>query len=220
METNSDVESLSDEYDDDHCSDSEGSYQYQVSELPANFLGAVIHRRLRLHADQQPLLSRPASTDNECGGSPTNGNTNTTASITDDVSNQPEKGSENNNNSSNGPPSPWGTSKSKQRVIDELTDEKSDIHLLIGHFTPYCFTCATAFITHRNMNFALPPTNHELLGSVVLTHHRSMTSQSSEVEMHLRVKNIETKMHFTFNWKKEKNSLQIVAISASQAKLW
>ena len=84
----------------------------------------------------------------------------------------------------------------------------------------YYFTCATASITHRNMNFALPLTNHELLGSVVLTHHRSMTSQSSEVEMHLRVKNIETKMHFTFNLKKEKNSLQIVAISASQAKLW
>ena len=144
METNSDVESLSDEYEDDHCSDSEGSYQYQVSELPANFLGAVIHRRLQIQADQQPLQSRPASTNNECGGSPTNGNTNTTASITDDVNDQPEKGSENNNNSSHGPPSPWGTSKSKQRVIDELTDETSDIHLLIGHFTPKDF---------KNVNF-------------------------------------------------------------------
>ena len=34
-----------------------------------------------------------------------------------------------------GPVSPWRTSSSKQRIIDELKDEKSDIHLLIGPHT-------------------------------------------------------------------------------------
>lgn len=37
--------------------------------------------------------------------------------------------------SSNSPPSPWKKSKSKQRIIDELKDETSDIHLLIGRFS-------------------------------------------------------------------------------------
>lgn len=41
---------------------------------------------------------------------------------------------------SNVPPSPWRSSKAKQRIIDALKDEKSDIHLLIGHYSSKDFT--------------------------------------------------------------------------------
>ena len=33
------------------------------------------------------------------------------------------------------PPSPWASSKAKQRIVHELKDEQSDIHLLIGSYT-------------------------------------------------------------------------------------
>ena len=40
----------------------------------------------------------------------------------------------NNNNIVEGIPSPWGKGKTKQRIINELKNETSDIHLLIGDF--------------------------------------------------------------------------------------
>ena len=33
------------------------------------------------------------------------------------------------------PPIPWASSQAKHRIIDELKDKKSDIYLLIGHYT-------------------------------------------------------------------------------------
>ena len=40
----------------------------------------------------------------------------------------------------NGPPSPWRNSKSKLQIIDELKNETSDIHLLIGRYTSSDFS--------------------------------------------------------------------------------
>lgn len=54
--------------------------------------------------------------------------------------------SNNNNNTSNNniPPTPWGSSSSKIRIINELSDPTSDIHLCIGLYTETNF---------KNVNF-------------------------------------------------------------------
>ena len=40
----------------------------------------------------------------------------------------------------NQPPTPWGKSSAKMRIIDELKDPTSDIHLYLGQYTEKDFT--------------------------------------------------------------------------------
>ncbi|KAL7527871.1 hypothetical protein ACHAXR_002173 [Thalassiosira sp. AJA248-18] len=125
--TDSDVEYSSDEYEGAGHSDGEISY-----ELPTQFLGAAIHRRPQVRG-QRPLQTRPTATHDAHSSSATN-----LRSSKNEDEGHNTHGPENipsDNDSSNGPPSPWKASKSKQRVIDALKDDQSDIHLLIGRYT-------------------------------------------------------------------------------------
>ncbi|KAL7525981.1 hypothetical protein ACHAXR_006714 [Thalassiosira sp. AJA248-18] len=126
---------------DDDEEDDTSNHEYQSSGLPTHFLGRAIDRRpTQQHVKalidnnitddpQTTLHSRAAATNDLRGDSSTNENP------------VPFTNGENiTHQSSNGPPSPWGTSKSKQKIINELADKKSDIHLLIGCYTPSDFS--------------------------------------------------------------------------------
>ena len=115
LETDSDAESSEDKYED-RDSDSDNSVQYQYD-----------------NEDQLADLPADLPTAEATSGVSSHSTSNKEASSHADLS-----------SAGNNPPSPWGNSKAKQRIIDELKDDKSDIHLLIGSYN------ATSF---SNVNF-------------------------------------------------------------------
>ena len=111
-EIHSDDTSSKDEHFGENFDDEEGR-NYQECDLPIEFLGATIQH-------QHPTL---------------NVDTNNNDSNTEQVSEGP-----NNEDASNCPPNPWGSSTAKQKIIDELKDELSDVHLLVGQYTATNFS--------------------------------------------------------------------------------
>ena len=114
LETDSDAESS----DGDEDSDSDDSVQYQLTDLPAADLPTA---EATIGVSSYP-------TTNKSEGAPTSTN----------------QGQGNLSGGGTNPPSLWGKSKPKQRIIEELKDDNSDIHLLIGSYN------ATSF---SNVNF-------------------------------------------------------------------
>lgn len=127
----SDAESSVADETEHGCSDDEESIEYNESDLPTQFLGTAIQRqimtmhgqrrmqpRLRINTTAGAAVSNPRTADRA--------NNNNGDNVT-----QPPPSNDDNS----APPSPWGSSKAKQRIIDELKDEESDIHLLIGSYT-------------------------------------------------------------------------------------
>ena len=64
---------------------------------------------------------------------------NTTEESHDGAKRKTNKPRESNEAGSDSPPIPWKTSSTKQRIIDELKDTISDIHLLVGQHTAIDF---------------------------------------------------------------------------------
>jgi len=111
-EYNSDDEFSQDEEDDDDDSEAE-TLRSQDQDLPLVFLGTTIRRERQPQGRSRRLLSVVTTED------------------------MPEQSNE---TGSEGPPTPWRTSSAKQRIIDELKDITSDIHLLVGQYTATDFS--------------------------------------------------------------------------------
>ena len=137
LESSSDDE-LSDDGDASYIDDTDDDIPLIV--LPRTFLGATIHHQEVAYA---PRTSFPLSINTANYTIRVTHTNNATANTRDGTSANATSSNTRNNNeqvpplndANNRPPSPWGSSKAKQRIIDELKDEKSDIHLLIGHYT-------------------------------------------------------------------------------------
>ena len=99
--------------------------------VPNTFLGVLIRRQQVFQAScPSNRLSINAAAPDRCNTAAENTSNGTPVNATD------AHGPPFDNPH---PPSPWGSSKTKQRIIDELKDEMSDIHLSIGHYTPTNF---------------------------------------------------------------------------------
>ena len=139
-------------------SDNEGSYydeeEFDDGDLPEFFCGTLIQRIPRPRSISNPTCPPPNLPNNESSSAtypPPNLRNNTSASASSsskEIENDcqtraqshqsnPDSNSnqDNNEDDNNRPPSPWGSSNSKQQIINELKDSTSDIHLLIGNYT-------------------------------------------------------------------------------------
>lgn len=120
------------ELDDDEDDDDEDIsswvlvYEYEEDDLPDTFLGVPIDRQNR------PVM--PSCTD-------TISVPRAAAAINIDVN---QATSPTTDEDEERPPTPWGNSTAKTRIIDCLKDKTSDIHLQIGEYTPDSF---------QNVNF-------------------------------------------------------------------
>ena len=138
-----DVDSLStpssDNDNDGDCygDDVEEDYdaEYSTSDLPTIFFGVAVQRRNDgeyngTHSyhddtdeDDDSVTPPPASPP---AAAPRHINTSASATSDGNVSTADD----------NRPPTPWGSSKAKEKIIEELKDETSDIYLSIGDYTP------------------------------------------------------------------------------------
>lgn len=120
-----DAEDYSDESsDEEEESIDEESLPDQEVDLPLVFLGTAIHRE----RDQQSRRTLGVDANSD---SPVDTQRN---------SDMAERQSTNKEAGSDGPSTPWKTSLAKQRIIDELKNSTSDIHLLVGQYTANDFS--------------------------------------------------------------------------------
>ena len=148
-EESSDSESeteSADENNDDEGYLFHGEEEFEANVLPQFFCGTLIQRHstplrrsISKNASQPPNLyintSTGAANDTSAARSNNNERNNTIQTRTPSQGNQDINTNQNDNeDNDNRPPSPWAQSKSKQRIIDELKDSASDIHLLIGDY--------------------------------------------------------------------------------------
>ena len=92
------------------------------SELPTHFLGT----RIQLLSSQPALASARYDLGSD-DASVVAVNTGTT---------NDNSGQDDNDR----PPTPWGSSSSKQTIIEQLKEDTSDIHLLVGNYTTTDFS--------------------------------------------------------------------------------
>lgn len=96
------------------------SYEYEEDEFPDTFLGVPINRHNR------PVPSCTATISVPRAATAINVDVHHATSPTDEDEEHP--------------PSPWGKSTAKTRIINYLKDDTSDIHLQIGEYTQDNFT--------------------------------------------------------------------------------
>ncbi len=104
-------------------------------------------------------------------------NTNTTVAV-------PQAYSKNSLDARNDqPPTPWGESTAKMRIIDELKNPTSDIHLIIGHYTDKDFKNVnfSALLQHYAGNKYKPSQFRENMKRV-LVHLQNKTGPFKEVQ--------------------------------------
>jgi hypothetical protein len=107
----------------DDSSSHNGSQNYPSSTLPTYFLGTHIPREQ--NSGDVHFQSNSGDDGEEEDNTAALPNIHHTS-----ASNTQQSNGEDNDNT------PWKSSKAKQQIIDELKDETSDIHLLIGKYTP------------------------------------------------------------------------------------
>ena len=118
----------------DSDSDSDSEIEIAINDnsddLPQYFCGTLIQRQVDSSRSPPPNLHINTSTANDTSNARSDERNNASQPQTSQ-SNQDN----NNDDNSNRPPSPWGSSTSKQRIINELKDDTSDIHLHLGNYT-------------------------------------------------------------------------------------
>ena len=114
---------------------------YAATDLPTHFLGRPINRHQPQHSNIFHALDGKVMCVDSHGHVYT---TNSSRSTPDDddnnaatTSNTTTNNNTNNNTNDDGrpPTSPWGSSRAKKRIIEELKDDTSNIHLLLGSYS-------------------------------------------------------------------------------------
>ena len=111
---------------------------------PETFLGVLIHRQqeARARASNNPSINASRNNGGDCESESESDDQEAQETGRRNTLNAPSNRNDRVQDTSlddDSPPTPWRYSNAKQRIIDELKDETSDIYLSIGHFTPSNF---------------------------------------------------------------------------------